>query len=100
MGRGRRNANHRRRGGSLQYSVQLSFPGPTEGDRAYNVIRKRAEATGKTFEEMKKSYEDQIPIRRFVTPEEVAKAALFLVTEESSGMTAQHICVSGGIEVL
>ena len=49
---------------------------------------------------MKKSYEDQIPIRRFVTPEEVAKAALFLVTEESSGMTAQHICVSGGIEVL
>ena len=75
-------------------------PGPTEGDRAYNVIRKRAEATGKTFEEMKKSYEDQIPIKRFVTPEEVAKAALFLVTEESSGMTAQHICVSGGIEVL
>jgi NAD(P)-dependent dehydrogenase (short-subunit alcohol dehydrogenase family) len=75
-------------------------PGPTEGDRAFNVIRRRAEATGKTFEEMKKFYEDQIPIRRFVTPEEVAKAALFLVTDESSGITAQHFCVSGGIEVL
>jgi len=49
---------------------------------------------------MRKFYEDQIPIRRFVTPEEVAKAALFLVTEDSSGITAQHFCVSGGIEVL
>ncbi len=75
-------------------------PGPTEGERAFGVIRRRAEATGKTFEEMKKFYMDQIPIKRFVTPEEVAKAALFLVSDDSSGVTAQHFCVSGGIEVL
>lgn len=75
-------------------------PGPTEGERAFGVIRRRAEATGKTFDEMKKFYMDQVPIRRFVTPEEVAKAALFLVSEDSSGVTAQHFCVSGGIEVL
>lgn len=75
-------------------------PGPTEGERAFNVIRKRAEATGKTFEEMKKFYMDQIPIKRFVTPEEVAKTALFLVSDDSSGVTAQHFCISGGIEVL
>jgi NAD(P)-dependent dehydrogenase (short-subunit alcohol dehydrogenase family) len=75
-------------------------PGPTEGDRAFGVIRRRAEATGKSFEEMKRFYMDQIPIKRFVTPEEVAKAALFLVSDDSSGVTAQHFCVSGGIEVL
>ncbi len=75
-------------------------PGPTEGERAHKVIRKRAEATGKTFEEMKRFYMDQIPIKRFVTPEEVAQAALFLVGDDSSGVTAQHFCVSGGIEVL
>jgi len=75
-------------------------PGPTEGDRAFGVIRKRAEATGETFEEMKRFYMDQIPIKRFVTPEEVAKSALFLVSDDSSGVTAQHFCVSGGIEVL
>jgi NAD(P)-dependent dehydrogenase (short-subunit alcohol dehydrogenase family) len=75
-------------------------PGPTEGDRAFGVIRRRAEATGKTFEEMKQFYMDQIPIKRFIRPEEVAKAALFLVSEDSSGVTAQHFCVSGGIEVL
>ena len=49
---------------------------------------------------MKKFYEEQIPMKRFVTPDEVAKAALFLVSDDSSGVTAQHFCVSGGIEVL
>jgi NAD(P)-dependent dehydrogenase (short-subunit alcohol dehydrogenase family) len=75
-------------------------PGPTEGERSARVIRKRAEATGKTFDEMKKWYEDQIPIRRFVKAEEVASAAVFLASDDSSGITAQHFCVSGGIEVL
>ena len=55
---------------------------------------------GQSFEEMKKWYEDQIPLKRFISPHEVAKAALFLVTEDSSGVTAQQFCVSGGIEVL
>lgn len=75
-------------------------PGPTEGERSSRVIRKRAEASGKTFDEMKKWYEDQIPIKRFVKAEEVASAAVFLASDDSSGMTAQHFCVSGGIEVL
>lgn len=75
-------------------------PGPTVGDRAFDVIRKRAESTGKTFEELKKFYEDQIPLKRFVTPEEVARTAVFLTSDDSSGITAQHFCVSGGIEVL
>ena len=75
-------------------------PGPTEGERSSRVIRKRAEASGKTFDEMKKWYEDQIPIKRFIKPEEVASAAVFLASDDSSGVTAQHFCVSGGIEVL
>jgi len=86
--------------GQHQIRCNCLSPGPTEGERAYKVIRKRAEATGKTFEEMKQFYADQIPIKRFITPEEVARTAVFLVSEDSSGITAQHFCVSGGIEVL
>jgi NAD(P)-dependent dehydrogenase (short-subunit alcohol dehydrogenase family) len=84
------------------YNVRCNClsPGPTEGERSSRVIRKRAEASGKSFDEMKKWYEDQIPIKRFVKPEEVASAAVFLASDDSSGMTAQHFCVSGGIEVL
>ena len=85
-----------------QYNIRCNClsPGPTEGERAYKVIRRRAEATGKTFEEMKQFYADQIPIKRFITPEEVARTAVFLTSEDSSGITAQHFCISGGIEVL
>lgn len=85
-----------------QYNIRCNClsPGPTEGERAYKVIQKRAEALGKTFEEMKQFYANQIPIKRFITPEEVARTAVFLTSEDSSGITAQHFCVSGGIEVL
>ncbi len=85
-----------------QYNIRCNClsPGPTEGERAYKVIRRRAEATGKTFEEMKQFYAEQIPIKRFITPEEVARTAVFLTSEDSSGITAQHFCISGGIEVL
>jgi NAD(P)-dependent dehydrogenase (short-subunit alcohol dehydrogenase family) len=85
-----------------QYNIRCNClsPGPTEGERAYKVIQKRAEATGKTFEEMKQFYANQIPIKRFITPEEVARTAVFLTSEDSSGITAQHFCISGGIEVL
>jgi NAD(P)-dependent dehydrogenase (short-subunit alcohol dehydrogenase family) len=85
-----------------EYNIRCNCisPGPTVGDRAFKVIRKRAEKTNKSFEEVKKFYEDQIPIKRFVTPEEVAQTAVFLASDDSSGITAQHFCVSGGIEVL
>ncbi len=85
-----------------QYGIRCNClsPGPTEGERSFNVIRRRAQSTGKNFEELKKWYEDQIPIKRFVTPLEVARTAVFLVSDDASGITAQHFCVSGGIEVL
>lgn len=75
-------------------------PGPTEGERQFNVMRKRAEATGQTFEELKEWYMKQIPLKRFVTPEEVARAAVFMTSDDSSGITGQNFCVSGGMEVL
>ena len=63
-------------------------------------VEKLDQALGKTFEEMKQWWEEQVPLRRFVTQEEVAATALFLVSDESSGITAQQLCVSGGMEVM
>jgi len=75
-------------------------PGPVQGERFWNVMRAKAEATGRTFEEMKRWWEEQVPLRRFVTEEEVAQAALFLVSDDASGITGQQLCVSGGMEVV
>ena len=41
----------------------------------------------------------QIPLRRFGRPEEVAKAVLFLASEETSYITGQVLAVNGGMYV-
>jgi NAD(P)-dependent dehydrogenase (short-subunit alcohol dehydrogenase family) len=79
--------------------VNLVAPGPTEGERAARVIRARAEAEGVPLEEVRARYQSQVPLRRFVTGQEVAAAVRFLLSEAASGITGQDFCVSGGIEI-
>lgn len=79
--------------------VNLVAPGPTEGERSAGVIDARARATGRAPAELRAAYEEQIPLRRFVRPEEVAAAVLFLASDAASGITGQSFCVSGGIEI-
>ena len=55
-----------------------------------------AEATGEPYEKVKRRYINRAPLKRMVTPEEVAECAVFLASEESSGMTGQIIEVSAG----
>ncbi|HVT75240.1 MAG TPA: glucose 1-dehydrogenase [Candidatus Paceibacterota bacterium] len=52
---------------------------------------------GKAFEENHKKYAADIPMKRFGTPEEVAKAVLFLASDESSYTTGSELMVDGGI---
>jgi len=47
-------------------------------------------------EEMKKTFEALEPVGRFGTPEEVARLALFLATEDSSFCTGAPFIVDGG----
>ena len=47
-------------------------------------------------EEMKKTLVEMHPIRRLGTPEDVARAALFLASDESSWITGHIIDVAGG----
>jgi 3-oxoacyl-[acyl-carrier protein] reductase len=47
-------------------------------------------------DDMKKSLVEMHPIRRLGTPDDVARAALFLASEESSWITGQIIDVAGG----
>jgi NAD(P)-dependent dehydrogenase (short-subunit alcohol dehydrogenase family) len=48
-------------------------------------------------EDMKKSLTDMVPLGRLGRPEEVAAAALFLASEESSFIAVAELCIDGGM---
>lgn len=55
------------------------------------------EMTDKLTEEVKQSYMNLIPMKRFGKGEEIAKVVKFLASDESAYITGQTICVDGGI---
>jgi 3-oxoacyl-[acyl-carrier protein] reductase len=48
-------------------------------------------------EEQKKTYQDQIPMKRFGTPEDVTHPVLFLATKEAAYITGSVLEVTGGL---
>ncbi|WP_088005897.1 3-oxoacyl-[acyl-carrier-protein] reductase [Indiicoccus explosivorum] len=53
--------------------------------------------TGKLDESVRESMLGQIPLSRFGAPEDVAKAVLFLASDDASYMTGQTLHVDGGM---
>jgi NAD(P)-dependent dehydrogenase (short-subunit alcohol dehydrogenase family) len=52
-----------------------------------------------SLEPVAKALVSQIPMRRFGTPEDVAKVALFLASDESAYTTGESIMVDGGMSL-
>ncbi len=53
--------------------------------------------TEKLSPESKLKYSDIIPLKKFGKVEDIAKAALFLASDDSNYITGQTLCVDGGI---
>lgn len=60
-------------------------------DRTFNKV------PGFSFEDVQKWGISQIPMKRFGQPEEVAKAVLWLLSDESSYLTGHSLIIDGGI---
>ena len=67
--------------------VNIVSPGPTETPGLNDVV-----AT-----EVKEYFETIIPIKRLANPEEIAKAVLFLASDNASFITGTELLVDGGI---
>jgi 3-hydroxybutyrate dehydrogenase len=60
------------------------------------MYAERARGLGMEFSELEKSVLDLTPLRKYATHDEVAKAALFLASSDSSHTTGESLNVSGG----
>jgi NAD(P)-dependent dehydrogenase (short-subunit alcohol dehydrogenase family) len=82
-----------------QYGIRVNAlcPGAVRGELMEDVIARRARAEGRSPEEIVKSaYTDVAALRKWVEPEEVAQAALFLASDASSAITGEHVRVDAG----
>jgi len=77
--------------------VNCICPGAVEGPRIERVFRARAEATGRPYEDVKAEVASSAAMKRLVTEDEIAKAAVFLASDAASAMTGQTLNVDGGI---
>ncbi len=81
-----------------RYNVLVNnvCPGPTMTRRLREVIRARAAKNKTSLKKEEKKFLDEIPLRRFGKPEEIANLVVFLSSEKSSFITGATIQVDGG----
>ncbi len=77
-------------------TVNAVCPGPVENDAMENVIRRRAEATGRTVDTVRREYLEKLALPRFAREEDVASLVSYLVSDEAGAITGQAIDVSSG----
>jgi len=77
--------------------VNALCPGAVNGDLMQRVIASRAKAEGRAPEDIiRANYTDKASLRRWIEPEEVAEAALFLASPASAGITGDRMRVDAG----
>lgn len=76
--------------------VNCLCPGRVQTGMRPDISQERAKALGITAEEWEKRDRKRIPLGRFITEEEVADAALFLVSDRASAITGVALPVDGG----
>ena len=77
-------------------TVNAICPGWVETDMADAGIRDTAEAIGIAPEAFKDRAVEDIPLRRFLEPAEVATLALYLASDDAAMITGQTYNISGG----
>jgi 3-oxoacyl-[acyl-carrier protein] reductase len=71
-------------------------PGLTLTDRIRPVIESQAKASGRSFDEVAKEREAQIPLGRMGQPEDVAAMVVFLCSAQARQISGQTVFVDGG----
>ena len=86
--------------GGYGIRVNCISPGRVRGERVENVARDKAKALGLTYDEVMADMTTDCSLGRFTETAEVAAAAVFLSSDESSAITGETLVVSCGKHIL
>ncbi|KZL22135.1 2,5-dichloro-2,5-cyclohexadiene-1,4-diol dehydrogenase [Pseudovibrio axinellae] len=83
--------------GAVGVRVNALMPGAVSGENMDRILERRSAAEGRPVHEIEKeNYTDVAALKRWVTPQEVARAALFYASDLSSAITGDKMKVDCG----
>ncbi len=87
------------KGGLIAMTKSFALEGSARGIRFNSVTPGfiATEMTNKLSHEVKESYTNKIPLKRFGTPEDIAEAVAFLLSDSASYITGTVLKVNGGM---
>ena len=86
--------------GPFGIRVNAICPGSVEGERINTVIVRDAGERGRDEAEIREIYQRQSSLRTFVSADDVANLALFLVSDRGTRISGQAMGVDGHTESL
>ncbi len=87
------------KGGMIAMTKSFALEGASRGIRFNSVTPGfiATEMTDKLSDDIKKSYTEKIPLKRFGEPADVAEAVAFLLSDSASYITGETLKVNGGM---
>jgi len=85
--------------GEYNIRVNCISPAAIRGDRILNAAKAKAAALGIDREEVLARLIRDFSLKRLIEPSEVAAAAVFLASDESSAITGHNLVVNCGMHI-
>lgn len=82
--------------GEFNITVNNVLPGATNTIRLQSIIETKAAKTGKSIQTISDEMTNQVPMKRFAKPEEIANAIAFLASPSASYINGINVPVDGG----
>ena len=84
--------------GDFKIRVNAICPGSVSGERMKNVIKAKSESIGIAAQKLQKDYESMVSLKTFVEKEDIARMAIFLISNDANKITGQVLTVDGNTE--